>query len=858
MNQHDSGGSAYFGKADLTNCEREQIHIPGRIQHFGALIALTSDRMVQHASANIETVFGIPANEIIGRPLTGLVSRRLLHDLLGALQMLERPDSVERLFNRRLSDEDDDGPLFDITVHRSGTALIMELEAVTADAPSDLVGFVRPMIERVTAAESIPELCRLAARQIKALTGYDRVMVYRFDADYNGEVIAEALNADLEPFLGLNYPASDIPKQARALYQRNLLRVIGDVNDPGIDVIPTLNPNDEPLDLSMSTTRAVSPIHLEYLRNMGVQGSMSVSIIKGGKLWGLFACHSRTPLVPSYPVRTASELFAHLFSYLLERKENEAERAAFISGQILHDRIMVQLAIDTSVHQNFGMIAEAARDVIPFDGAVGWIEGEFQSIGTTPSEEEFRTLVPFLNTATSSRVYATDNLAGKLKGAEAFADRAAGLLALPVSRDPRDYIVFFRSEVARTVTWAGDPDKPVTIGEYGERLTPRKSFEAWQQALSGFCEPWTKDQVRAAESLRVTLMEVVLRLADNNLRERARASEQQELLIAELNHRVRNILNLIKGLINQSSIGHNDVSTLTSVIGGRIDALARAHDQITRQLWAPASLHELIENECDAYLGAMSERIVITGPDALLNPDAFSTIALVIHELMTNSAKYGALCDSSGSVAVNVQRDEDGALRMTWHESGGPPVKAPKRRGFGTTIIERSIPFELQGEAHVKFELTGVEAELIIPARHIDRFADKQERESREPDAPGEDRTFDLGNVLVVEDNMIIALDAEVFMEKLGAKSVSMASNVRQALTLLENNTYGYALLDINLGTENSLPIAEKLTARGVPFAFATGYGKTEALSKQFPGTQTVQKPYDLDALRQAIAARFD
>jgi light-regulated signal transduction histidine kinase (bacteriophytochrome)/CheY-like chemotaxis protein len=680
-------------------------------------------------------------------------------------------------------------------------------------------------------------------------------MVYRFDEKNSGEVIAEALGPKMESFLGLNFPASDIPKQARALYQRNMLRVIGDVNDAGIEIIPTLNPHGEPLDLSMSTTRAVSPIHLEYLRNMDVGGSMSISILKDGKLWGLFACHHPKSLVPSYPVRTAAELFAQLFTYLLERKETIVEREAFMRGQILHDRIMVQLATDTSVSDNFDMIAEATQAVIPFDGAVGWIDGVFQSRGAAPTEEEFKALIPFLNTSTAGRVFETDHLSGVFPGAAAYAERAAGLLVLPVSRSPRDYIVFFRSEVARTVTWAGNPDKPaLSDGEFGSRLHPRESFEAWQQEVAGHCAPWTDEQTRAAEALRVTLMEVVLRLADTNIKDQAKAHERQELLIAELNHRVRNILNLIKGLINQSADGHNDVSSLTGVIGGRIDALARAHDQITRQHWAPASLYDLIETECDAYLGIKADRIFISGPDAMLNPDAFSSLSLVIHELMTNSAKYGALCDSQGRVFIDITQESDGSLTLEWREKGGPAVQAPTRRGFGTTIIERSIPYELQGTAVVRYELTGVEVDLGVPAVHIDRFTDRQKLNSESLSRPAETDKHALGHVLVVEDNMIIALDAELLMEELGAETVNLAASVDHALDLIESTDFGFALLDVNLGSETSVPVAEALRDRNIPFAFATGYGETSTLKLQFPDARTIQKPYDIDDLRSIIA----
>ena len=579
---------------------------------------------------------------------------------------------------------------------------------------------------------------------------------------------------------------------------------------------------------------------------MGVAASLSVSILKRGKLWGLFACHHESPKTLPLGVRTSAELFGQMFAFLLDRKESDIEREDSARARILHDQLMAQLAEDSDFVRDFGTITDAIANVVPFDGAVGWIDGKFITRGQTPSEAEFRGLVRFLNTTASSRIYAQKNLSSVYPEAAAFVDRAAGLLVLPISRTPRDYIVLFRSEVARQVQWAGNPDKPVTHGRHGDRLTPRKSFEVWKQTVHNECTPWSPSEINAADSLRITLLEVILRLSDASSREQTRSQEKQELLIAELNHRVRNILNLVRSLIAQTNTGGRDVSQFTEVIGGRIHALARAHDQITHQNWAPSSLYELVDTETDAYIVGAARRVAISGTDAMLKPGAFTTLSLVVHELVTNSVKYGALSKPAGKVEIRIEALTDEALRIVWRETGGPPIqKQPIRKGFGTTIIERSIPFELKGEANVRYDVTGLAAEFIIPPAFIAGFREPAEK-AEAADGPDVSRKKILsGEVLVVEDNLIIAMDAEQIMRDLGAANVQIANSVTKALDILETDDISFAFLDVNLGSETSEPVAEALQSRGIRFVFATGYGDRTALTKAFPDAAIIVKPYD-------------
>lgn len=834
----------------LTPCDQEWMHQTGRIQSHGCLVAVTMDWSISHVSANLEALLGVTPGIAIGAPVETVVSTESLHDIRGRMQLIAETGDVETVRDtpaRRNSTQP-----FDVAVHYAGHSVVMEFEpAPPAREPH--TADLRAHMRRLSRAPDRETLLDRAARAMRALTGFDRVMVYQFHHDGSGEVIAETMASEMEGFKTLRFPASDIPERARALYLVNRSRLIADINDSGAPVTPPRAADGAPIDLSMASLRAVSPIHLEYLRNMGVAASMSVSIVIDGKLWGLFACHHRTPRIIAPDQRLAAELFGELFANTLHRFETEDLDRRIQTAHGQHDRIMALLADNNSVGENFEMIADALADAIPHDGIAGWIDGGLHRRGETPTRAEFMALIRFLNTTAASRVFETDNLGKIYPAGVGFAERAAGLLALPVSRTPRDYIVLFRRELVQTVAWAGDPNK--TPAPLGRRLSPRKSFDAWRETVRGMCRRWTDADCRTAEALRVTMLEVVLRILDSANFDRRTAQERQELLIAELNHRVRNILNLIRGVVAQSRAGAGTIEDFTGLVDGRIQSLARAHDQITRENWQSASLNALIRTELETYFAAKMERIVIDGPDVFLQPQALTTLALVTHELTTNSAKYGALSDSRGALRITLGREPDGAVRMSWRESGGPKVKPPQRRGFGSTIIDSAVTFELGGRGEARFPPEGFEADFTIPPIHIaEVLAPAPEADRKQAAAVTTEAPPLTGDVLVLEDNLIIALEAQRIVERLGAERGHLASAVGQALDMINGRDFTFALLDVNLGGETSLAVARRLSERGVPFIFATGYGDSMEMTQAF-AAPTVQKPYALDCLRAAVHA---
>lgn len=534
-------------QVDLTNCDREPIHHLGTIQPFGFLLTLSSDWLISRASVNIDVFLGIPLKQALGRPLTELFTQQAVHTLRNRLAVIRGADTVERIFGLVLRDG---GSAFDIALHLAGSVIVIEAEPSLEKHDSGTMS-IRSMTSRLDQAEALETFFREGARQTRALTGFDRVMIYRFDEKGAGEVVAEAARPGIGSFLGLHYPASDIPVQARALYLRNLFRIIADVDAPPVAIAPQEDEYGQPLDLSMSVLRSVSPIHIEYLKNMGVSASMSISIVVEGKLWGLFACHHYSPRLPSFERRSTAELLGQMFASRLESRERRIALDYERKAKQIADRLLTSVAGDASLLDDPAWLIEAIADVIPADGIGVWIDGRTALAGLAVDREQFSALTVLLNRNAAGRIFAIDGISQWYPDWDD-STGICGLLAIPISRSPRDYVILFRQEIVRSVRWAGDPQKPVGMGPNGPRLTPRKSFETWSEMVRGRSLPFTLPEQRVAETIRVALIEVVLRLSEEASAERRIASERQELLIAELNHRVRNILSLIGGLVRHS------------------------------------------------------------------------------------------------------------------------------------------------------------------------------------------------------------------------------------------------------------------------------------------------------------------
>jgi light-regulated signal transduction histidine kinase (bacteriophytochrome)/CheY-like chemotaxis protein len=859
---------------DLTNCDREPIHIPGAILPHGAMLVLECGTLrVLQAAGDTGRLLGRSIAELLDRSIDTLFSSHQVNrlqalcgegDLVKPRHLL---DPVLRVV--------EDCPL-DASAHRVDGALIVEFEAGEPSDPfvADPLAAVQIMVEGFGSAVSLNALCQMATASVRRVAQYDRVMIYRFMADGSGWVIAESRPPELAPFLDLHYPAADIPQQARALYLKSWLRLITQVDyDPAL-LTPTLDPRTgRPLDMSHAILRDVSPIHREYLRNMGINASMSISIIVAGKLWGLIACHNDTPRLLPRHLRAVCELFGSMFSLQLEAREKSEQFESRLASRKIMQELMLNLAgVEDYAYgltqQTPNLLDYIHGGDIALDGSRGGgvavrVEGEITFLGATPTRRQIAELTDWLTTymVETEGVFATDRLSEIYPEAKAYANVASGLLVIAVSRDPSDFILWFRPELVETALWAGDPAKPVTSGAGDDRISPRKSFEVWKHTVRSRALPWTAAETDSAFDLRVSLLQVVLRRIEAASRERAKAHERDKLLMAELDHRVKNTLANIQALVTQSSRSAESLTSFVEGLDRRIHSMAKAHSLLTQSRWEGVSVEGLLREELEAY-GQAPGVVSLIGVDAVLTPKSALAVSLALHELGTNAAKYGAFLNEAGRVEVSWDCRDDGGLDISWTETGGPPVDPPTRRGFGSSLIERALALETGGRATIHYNPSGVVCNIVLPKSSLVELSPKPPATLQLSSSstianpmPGNLR------LLIVEDSFLVLLSVEGMCEELGWEVVGPATRLDEALRLAETETLDAALLDINLDGEMSWDVADRLSARGIPFTFSTGYDHATILPAHLMNAEVIAKPYRIEELerrvRQMITVRM-
>jgi two-component system, chemotaxis family, sensor kinase Cph1 len=528
---------------DLTSCDREPIHVPGSIQPHGVLLCVREpDLVVTNVSANIAASLGRGAAAVVGAPLSDLLDAASLACVRSALA--ERRPAQRNPLPVVASN----GARFDGIVHRHLGATILELERTQTpdDEPAGHVT-LRTALADLQLASTVLELSTSVVETVRRLTGFDRVMVYRFDEDGHGSVVAESKKDGCEPYLGLHYPASDIPAQARQLYLQNWLRIIPDARYTPSPIVPATRPDaGGPLDLSFSVLRSVSPIHLEYLANMGVRASMSISLVVRDRLWGLVAClhHSEPRFVP-YETRSVCEAIARLVSLQIGALE-ERERAALrdarrTSVETLADA-MAQASQDDDVLTSLLSRADVLLGLVDADGAAVVCGSTVQKFGRVPSEEIVLGIADWLGSRGERAPFETSSLAAAFAAAATAKDVASGVLTVALPGSPRRRVIWFRPEMIHAVKWGGDPRKPA-LGDAHARLHPRRSFEMWKEEVRLRSRPWTPTDVVIVEELRRRAIEIDL---TRQLARANRAVRARDDLVAIVSHDLRNPLSAIQ------------------------------------------------------------------------------------------------------------------------------------------------------------------------------------------------------------------------------------------------------------------------------------------------------------------------
>ncbi len=507
------------GAANLTNCEREPIHLIGSVQPHGVLLVLReADGQVLQASRNTQSLLGRPHHEVVGAQLNALGGnawdqvQRLLRtaDLTeaAALQCVLAPQGARRRYEGAL--------------HCPAPGLlVLELESLdpvpgqlglTDLTPEVIAGTLSAAVQRFSAAPSVGTLADGVVQALRDLTGYDRVMVYKFDPDGHGKVIAESRHPRLEPLLGHHYPASDIPQRARALYLRNRVRMLVNVDDEAqLLEPPVLRPNGEPLDMSMCSLRSMSPIHLQYLRNMGVSASFSASLVRDGQLWGLITAHHYSPRYLRRTVRAAAELLAEVVSTRITAIENYAHAQVALMVRRLEQRLVE--ATSTEGDWRYAIFRNPRTLLHPLEatGAALFHDGELLSSGEVPSTPELRSLLQWVDQQAGEEPFACSSVGNAEPSLASLTPTASGVLAVRLSTSRPDYLMWFRKEQLQTVTWAGNPNKP-TVNDDPLELAPRRSFASWSEIVRGTAVPWSSTELALARAIGVSLVDIIVQV----------------------------------------------------------------------------------------------------------------------------------------------------------------------------------------------------------------------------------------------------------------------------------------------------------------------------------------------------------
>ncbi|WP_419829080.1 histidine kinase dimerization/phosphoacceptor domain -containing protein [Methylobacterium sp.] len=699
------GRRARAEPVDASHCEREPIHIPGSIQPNAVMIAADAGTLqVLAYSANVDEIVDPVDPPLAGRPLEEVLPRDFVAAVRARLSAGTLSDGLS--VRRRLTLTGRAAPYYVVAHAHAGRVIVeLELEPESADDfPTASQVDTELAVGRLREADTLAEAARIAALEIRAFTGFEAVLVYRFDADWNGEAVAE----DKVPnwsrsLLGLRFPASDIPAQARALYTRAKNRFVIDRDSVPVGLVAAPGAGNGPIDLTFAQHRTLSPIHLEYQRNLGVNGSMSISIMVEGRLWGLMIGHHRRPHYVTPETRSAATVLTDAFAMRVQEIESrrlweERQTHLDVEGRLVRgltrsDDFVAALTGGTTT----------LLDLFSATGA-GIVAGERVTlIGRAPPPAVVARIARWLRTGLQpgETGYSSSSFTAEYLEAAPYREIASGVLAAFVDESRETLLIWFRPEVPSTVTWGGDPRKPVLAGSGPVALLPRRSFERWVEERTGFATAWAAWQVHLSRSLAEAVEGVVLRQRrkidelTSLLAEKERLLEQKDLLTREIDHRVKNSLQIVSAFLQMQrrQIADPDARQAFADTSARVMSVARVHDSLYQaERFDEVDLGQTIENLCNDLAGLAGEghAVDLSAEPGLMVPYRKAVaLSLIATELVTNAFKYAANPAGGGRVEVSVSASGPGEvqLRVCDDGSGLPDDWADaKVRGRGTGL----------------------------------------------------------------------------------------------------------------------------------------------------------------------------
>jgi len=729
----------------LTNCDSEPVQTPGCIQAHGALLVLRlSDLTILQVSENSVEFFGETPKALAGRKVERVVGAERAARLR---EVIDR-DPIERnsLHAFTLPARGAAGTL-DVCVHRVEDVAVVECEATGRGEEGAAVDYfrgVKAAVGQMQAANGLREFCRHLAEEVRALSGQDRVMIYRFHADLHGEVFAEAKREDLAPWLGLHYPESDIPRPAREIFKSLWIRPLPNAAGPLVELVPLANPDTgRPLNMTHCALRGASVMYSEYLANMGVAASLTLPILRDGELWGLIACHHYTPTHFPYQLRAACELLAQVATLQLKSAEQSEQLVYRLRLEGVHQQLVAKAA------QDGDLMALTDRqpsllDAMEAGGAALYHLDRWWCVGKTPEPAQLDALAEWLHArpdfASATRpVFVTDSLARDYPASASYADAASGVLAVPLSRARRDMIVWFRPETIQTVNWGGNPhEKPLVTGPHGPRLTPRRSFELFTESVRQRSLPWSDVEVDSALRLRLLVMELVVaraeRLAELNA-DLTRSNEELDAFAYVASHDLKEPLRGIHRYAHQLL---ESAQTLDDENRKRVEGLMRLTVRMDSLLdsllhfsrvgrttleFVEVDLNEVVEEALEMVGARRSDgtfTVAVPRPLPSLRCDRVR-VREIFSNLLSNALKYSA--PAPPRIEVGYIGPEENAPRPNAPaESAGHAIFFVRDSGIGIESRHFEQIFRMFKRLHGRDEYGGgVGAGLAIVQKLVQR-----------------------------------------------------------------------------------------------------------------------------------------
>ena len=701
---------------DQTACDREPIHSPGSIQPHGLLFVVerATGRVIGGAGA-IEVHFG---GNWLGRPIDDL----LTFDVIASIEKAPRTNEII------VGKHEVDGEVHDVLGHIVGDIILIELEPAQSSqlTPEQSLSNLDAIAKRFETSPDTSALFEIAATAFRELTGFDRTMIYQFTEDASGVVIAEDRNEVFPPFLNHHFPASDIPRQARALYLRNRVRAI-----PDATYLPAplrwSRGEDQTVDLSDVALRSVSPVHLQYLRNMGVRASASVSIIKDGVLWGLIACHNATPLRMPFAVRAAAMALASSLARQIKAKDEAENARERLTLRAHEDRLIETLQLSAPVRELLIQAAPNLREMMASDGFAA-LSGEVlvARSGMVPELDELRTIIKISEPRLGDGMFHCHAF-GRLSDLPAhLVAVASGLAMLKLPLQENLFLIWLRAEKAQVVEWAGNPHKELT-GSTAASLSPRASFAAWSEEVRGCSNIWNNNHIDAIHRVGRVISESfqrerIARLnqeLQKTLEQKDELLKQKDFLMREINHRVQNSLQLVSTFLKMQARESDDMSVVEQLTDARsrISAVALVHRRLYSDNYVGAV-------DLARYLSDLSKELFLSMGEewrschsssfspVLMDADRAINVGLIFAELITNANKYAYGGGPGPTSAVLDHHLND--IRLTIADRG--TGKTRLTTGFGSKMLD-AIVVGLGGELQETSNNPGLKTIVTIPVQ---------------------------------------------------------------------------------------------------------------------------------------------